>query len=107
VDAAGGLAVVTLEPRRSLPISTIAGGFILNEQIPLARVILHCADLVRTIRKEVNRLDREGYAAIAGRVETRAVSSHAGSLVNALIEVAARLAVNGDNQPFIEREKKS
>ena len=71
----------------------------MNEQRPLARLILTTVDMLRAARDEIAKLDKAGHPAIAGRPETRTVAQQAGALIPALIEVAARLAVVSGEQP--------
>ncbi len=70
----------------------------MNEQRPLARVILTTVDMLRAVRDEIAKLDKAGCPAIAGRAETRQVAHQTGALIPALIEVAARLAVISGEQ---------
>ncbi|MHB1422109.1 MAG: hypothetical protein ACYC3I_02710 [Gemmataceae bacterium] len=65
----------------------------MNDQRPLARVILTTVDMLRAVRDEIAKLDKGGNSVIAGRPQTRTVSHQTGALIPALIEVAARLAV--------------
>ena len=65
----------------------------MSEQRPLARVILSTVDMLRACRDEIAKLDKSGNHAIAGRPETRTVAQQTGTLIPALIEIAARLAV--------------
>jgi hypothetical protein len=68
----------------------------MSEQRPLARVILTTVDMLRAVRDEIAKLEKTGNPAIAGRPETRTVSHQTGALIPALIEIAARLAVLGN-----------
>jgi hypothetical protein len=60
----------------------------------LAHRMLETADALAIIRKEVTRRDKTGHRAIKGRPETQVIRQQTGRWVGALLESAARLALN-------------
>jgi len=54
---------------------------------------------LRSIRTEVMNLDKAGHPAVAGQDGARLVRKQAPRCANALLELAARLALAPDRQP--------
>ena len=69
------------------------------EERAIARKMLEVAEGLRSIRTEVMNLDKAGHPAVAGQDGARLVRKQALRCANALLELAARLALAPDRQP--------